>query len=111
MTRYDRSDVVLVRFPFTDLSATKKRPAVVVSPVEFVEKYGDVVVLALTSCSQDDDSLRLSDWQAAGLRKPTWIKPLIGTVALSMIEARLGTLSGRDKHRVWSTLNAIVPRE
>jgi mRNA interferase MazF len=31
MTSYDFGDVVLAPFPFTDQTATKKRPAVVVS--------------------------------------------------------------------------------
>jgi len=32
MTRYDAGSIVLVHFPFTDLSGTKKRPALVISP-------------------------------------------------------------------------------
>src|SRR5947209_2264626 len=71
MTRYDPGDVVLVRFPFTDLSSSKKRPALVLNPSKFTANHGDVVVLALTSQPQGDKSLQLRHWQKAGLPKPT----------------------------------------
>ena len=57
-TRYRRGDIVLVPFPFTDLSSTKKRPALVVSPDKFNEHAQDVVLVAITS----QPSARISDW-------------------------------------------------
>jgi mRNA interferase MazF len=42
-----RGDVVLVPFPFTDLTGQKRRPALVVSPDGFDPE--DVVVCAITS--------------------------------------------------------------
>jgi mRNA interferase MazF len=49
MTRYRPGDLVLVRFPFTDFSTLKKRPALVLSSPKFTARQGDVVVMALTS--------------------------------------------------------------
>jgi mRNA interferase MazF len=48
-TRYRRGDIVLVPFPFTDLSSSKRRPALVISPDPFNEQMQDVVVAAITS--------------------------------------------------------------
>ena len=48
-TRFKRGDIVLVPFPFTDLSSAKRRPALVVSPDEFNNHMQDLVVVALTS--------------------------------------------------------------
>jgi len=31
MTRYNKGDVILVPFPFSDQTSTKKRPAVIIS--------------------------------------------------------------------------------
>jgi len=45
-TGYSFGDIVLVPFPFTDLTATKKRPAVVVS---YHRDRRDVIVMAVTS--------------------------------------------------------------
>ena len=40
---YDKWDIVLVPFPFTDLTTLKKRPAVIVSPDEYNKKLDDVI--------------------------------------------------------------------
>jgi len=44
-----RGDVILVPFPFAELTATKARPAVVVSGGEFFIAEGKIVVAAITS--------------------------------------------------------------
>ena len=56
-TRYKRGDIVLVPFPFTDLSSSKRRPALVVSPDSFNEQMQDLVLAAITSQLADDRSL------------------------------------------------------
>jgi mRNA-degrading endonuclease toxin of MazEF toxin-antitoxin module len=48
-TRYKRGDIVLVPFPFTDLSSSKRRPSLVISPEAFNDRMEDVVVAAITS--------------------------------------------------------------
>jgi mRNA interferase MazF len=42
-------DVVLVPFPFTDQSGTKKRPAVVVSSTGYNSSRHDILIMAVTS--------------------------------------------------------------
>jgi mRNA-degrading endonuclease toxin of MazEF toxin-antitoxin module len=49
MTSFDPGEVVLVPFPFTDQSASKQRPAVVVSSTDYNHERPDLIVLALTS--------------------------------------------------------------
>jgi len=108
MTLFDPGDVVLVRFPFTDLSATKKRPAVIVSPPELARRHGDVVVVALTSRPQQDPELSLLEWRAAGLPKETWLKPLIGTISSRLVERRLGKLAKSDCERLSILLGRMI---
>ncbi len=48
-SRFDFGDVVLVPFPFTDQTGTKKRPAVVVSTTHYNTARRDIVIMAITS--------------------------------------------------------------
>jgi len=48
-TGYKRGDIVLVSFPFTDLTFAKRRPALVASPNIFNELNEDLILLAVTS--------------------------------------------------------------
>ena len=49
MTAYKRGDVVLVPFPFSDQTTTKKRPAVVISSDAYNNISSDIVIMAITS--------------------------------------------------------------
>ena len=107
MISVNPSDVVLVRFPFTDLSSTKRRPAVVLSPAGYSGLYKDVVIMALTSKEQDKEYC-LKYWREAGLAKVTWVKPVIGTVAGSLVDERLGKLHKEDMGRVREAVLATI---
>ena len=48
-TVYRQGDIVLVRFPFTDLSSSKKRPALLISPDSFNRLNQDLILVAITS--------------------------------------------------------------
>ena len=46
---FEFGDIVLVPFPFTSQTASKRRPAVVVSNADYNAAKPDVVVMAVTS--------------------------------------------------------------
>ena len=73
---FDFGDIVLVPFPFTSQTVSKKRPAVVVSSTEYNAAKPDIVVMAVTSQLRASASLGevwIQDWSAAGLLKPSAI--------------------------------------
>ena len=92
--------VVLVPFPFTDQSASKRRPAVVVSNGAYNVAKPDVVVMAITSQLRPAPSLGevwVSQWQQAGLLKPSAIKPVFATIEQRLILRELGVLQSADQ--------------
>lgn len=48
-TTFEQGDVVLLSFPFSDLSATKQRPAMVLTNATYNGASSDVLVCAITS--------------------------------------------------------------
>ena len=78
-THFRRGDVVLVPFPFTDLSTTKQRPGLVISSDAFNASSADVVLLAITSqipirLSPDEFLIPNDELTACGLPKPSLVR-------------------------------------
>lgn len=93
-------EVVLVRFPFTDLVTAKKRPALVLARTTRSprNRLGTVAILTsqVEALKLDGDVL-LSDWKAAGLLHPSLLRlAKIATVDEQLIDKVIGRLSARD---------------
>jgi len=52
--KYKKGDIVIIGFPFSDLSKTKKRPALVISN-DTVNKTGDYLMVQVTSKVRKDN--------------------------------------------------------
>jgi mRNA interferase MazF len=96
---FSQGDVVLVPFPFTDLSATKQRPALVLSPERLNKIRPDLVLAAITSqvptvLDEDEILLSTSELKEAGLPKPSIIKlSKIFTIHQGLIRKKIGHVS------------------
>ena len=100
-----RGDVVLVPFPFTDLTSAKVRPAVVVS----VDPQGEDLVLAFISsvipreAGPSDLVLREEDpdFVPTGLKRSSVFRmSKVVTVARSLVARRLGRASANLQARL-----------
>ena len=79
MTVYKRGQVLLVPFPFTDLTSVNQRPALVISSDKSNALRQDVIVLAITSqtpvqLSPDEMIVPAPELPIWGLPKPSIIK-------------------------------------
>jgi len=110
-TLYNVGDVVLVRFPFTNLKASKKRPAVIISNHRYQQSRPDVILVAITSQFKNQSTVGeycLQDWQQAGLLKPSLIKPLIATLEQNQIVKVMGKLSDVDHDGLNRAIQSIL---
>ena len=109
-----KGKVILVPFPFDDLSATKVRPALCLTNP--VGKYNHIILALITSqiptnLLETDIVLDTThpDFTASGLRKPSTIRlDHLMTIRKSLIQRELGTLSSDTQDKIAEKLCKLL---
>jgi len=105
MVAFGIASVVLIDFPFSDLSRTKQRPAVVLAQAS----REDWILCQVTSNAQIDKQaveINSSDFAKGSLRKMSYARPnKIFTGHKSLIIRRVGTLK---KEKLKNIIEAVV---
>ncbi len=86
----ERGDLLLVPFPFSDLSATKRRPVLALTGPD---SYGDFIALPVTSRPQAEYGvpLKSTDMVRGVLPAPSWIRiDRIVTLNASLVVKTIG---------------------
>jgi len=93
MGKFVKGDIVVIPFPFSDLSASKRRPALVLADSE----SNDVILCQITSQSVKDSvavTIELSDVENGSLNTVSNIRPnKLFTADESIIIYKIGNLS------------------
>lgn len=93
MAEFVKGDIVVLPFPFTDLTTTKKRPAVILSNI----KGDDYIMLQITSKNVRDDyaiPLLPTDFSTGSLHQESNIRPnKIFTLDKNLILYKAGHLN------------------
>jgi len=102
MPSYSKNDIILVRYPFLDLSNSKVKPAVVVS-VPHVSQ--DIFITPLTSKTTSllNGEFVISEW-SAGLNVLRAVKRGLYTVHQSLVVATIGKLADSDAEQLEQSL-------
>ena len=111
MIVYKFGDVVLVPFPFTDQSAVKRRPAVVIQQHRLSPRspgHRDHGHHQSTAQTLSLGEVQVQDWQGAGLIKPSVLKPVLTTIDPLLILKNLGQLTPADQALLRQALAQII---
>lgn len=111
MTAYEKGDVILVPFPFSNQSTIKKRPAIVISSNTYNKISADVVIMAITSQTEKTIGIGeclIKDWKNSGLLKSSAVKPAISTIEKTLILKKMGSLSPGDFLSMQNALKEIL---
>ena len=114
-TNTEQRSIILIPFPYTDLSGAKKRPALVVSSAEFNSKQDDLICCLITSNPQQSPySIKINDkdMENGSLEFESRIKPhRIFTINKKLIYKTLGRLNLQKSKSVVYEINKIVSIE
>jgi mRNA interferase MazF len=95
---YKPFSVVVVPFPFTDLNAQKKRPAVVISS-ELFQKHNQHISLIMITTAKNSKwygDHKIQDLKATGLSVASIIRQKIFTIDSRLVVKQIGKLSITD---------------
>lgn len=100
--------VVLVSFPFSDLTRSKRRPALVLASVG----QGDFLLCQITSNPYSDlEAVELSeeDFEEGSLRRTSYARPgKLFTAHASLITERVGRLNQTSREEVTQAVVALI---
>lgn len=110
-TTFEFGDIVLVPFPFTDQTTTKRRPAVFVSSDAYHRERADVIILAVSSpvrAALGMGEAPIKSWKEAGLLKPSVLKPVLATIEKGLVLRTLGRLGEEERRALRGVLDAVL---
>lgn len=104
--------VVVVPFPFSDRRQTKRRPAVVLSPLAFQEDHGATLLGMVTDARNPawPSDVPIEHLSAAGLRLPAVFRCKPFMLDESLLLGRIGTLAVADRRAVARSLRSAIAR-
>jgi mRNA interferase MazF len=108
---YEFGNIVLVPFPFTDQTASKRRPAAIVSSRAYNLARPDLVLMAVTTQLRASSALGevwISQWEQSGLLKPSAIKPVFATIEQRLVIRQLGTLAANDQDALRNAIREAI---
>ncbi|MEQ1932135.1 MAG: type II toxin-antitoxin system PemK/MazF family toxin [Parvularculaceae bacterium] len=99
METYDRYDLALTLFPFSEKQGAKVRPVAILSAASFDRDNGCSICAMVTTAGQVKwpSDVPLMDYGAAGLRTPSVVRMKIFTLQTDRLAGRIGVLSRRDR--------------
>jgi len=109
---FNAFDVVVVPFPFTDKTTTKRRPALILSDAQaFNLQVGQAVMAMITSAKNSDWPLdvEIGDLDSAGLPSPSIIRLKLFTLDEKLIIRKAGKLTDPDQGKVMEALRQLLP--
>ncbi|HNP60835.1 MAG TPA: type II toxin-antitoxin system PemK/MazF family toxin [Nitrospirales bacterium] len=101
-------DLVLIPFPYADLSSSKKRSVLVLTAPDH---HGDFIALAVTTVPQEEPAIPLTaiDLVDGTLPKPSWIRvDKVFTLSDQNIVKHIGKIKTACMEKVLKSLCSIV---
>lgn len=108
---FNRYDVAITLFPFTDKRGQKLRPVVILTDDAFHVETGEVIAAMVTSAgfTQRSTDVPIGDLIQAGLRTPCVMRMKILTLQATRLAGRVGALALADRNAIAKQLRTVFP--
>ncbi len=110
-TMYEQREIVLLPFPYSDLTGSKQRPALIISNKK-LNNSEDRICCLITSKKPDEGILIKNCLESGNLAFESWIKPQrIFTINKKIIRKKLGSINKEFYEKIFNSINEYVKAE
>jgi mRNA-degrading endonuclease toxin of MazEF toxin-antitoxin module len=106
----DFGDVVVVPFPFADLTVEKRRPSLILSHTSFNTSHAHSICAMITTAARSKwpSDIPIEELGPAGLTRPCVIRWKLFTLPNASLLRRAGRLAPRDRDNVVTAARNIL---
>jgi mRNA interferase MazF len=110
---YDRFDVILVLFPFTERKGHTQRPAIVLSDADFnaLHQHSIAAMVTTAATTRWPSDVAIKDVVQAGLMVPSVARAKLFTVADGLVIGRIGGLTDADADAISAWTALLLPAD
>jgi mRNA interferase MazF len=106
---YEQKEIVLMPFPYSDLTGSKQRPALIVSN-NLINKTQDRICCLITS-QQPEDGIAIDSLETGTLPFKSWVKPQrLFTIHEKAIRKTLCRVTDKFHDKVILAVNSYLKR-
>jgi len=108
---YDQNDIILIPFPYSDLTGSKRRPALIISNEEINNTEDRICCLITSNPHKEDLTMTRDCFEEGSLPFKSFVKPhRIFTVYKGIIVRKLCTINNKFHDRVIEKLNEYLKK-
>ena len=111
-TMYEQRDIILIPFPYSNLTGRKQRPALIISN-KIVNKTKDKICCLITSNAPREGVLiKSGDFEKGRLPFKSWVKPQrLFTIDENIVRKRLCKMKVTFYEKILEEINRILGKD
>lgn len=108
-TMYKQCDIVLIPFPYSDLTGSKLRPALIISNTKLNKTEDRLCCLITSKSSPDGLTIKKGSINKGALPLKSWVKPhRVFTISEKIVKKRLCSVNQKFHNQVIAKLNQYL---
>lgn len=108
---FEAYDVVTVPFPFADRQRGIVRPALILTGHGSFGQHSAIAIVAMITSAKQSSwpfDVPITDLDSAGLSIPCLVRQKLNSVALALVERKIGTLADVDRKPVGTAVRHLL---
>ena len=108
---YNQRDIVLIPFPYSDLTGAKQRPALIISNRKINDSADRICCFITSNETKEGILIRKGEFESGRLPFKSWIKPhRLFTIHERIIKRKMCTISNSLFDKTLETLQTYLKR-